>query len=236
MENKTRGIVIRTIKYGESSAICNILTEQYGLIGFHIPGVYKNKGKVKMSYLQPLNTVELSLNYKKNSNLQRILDITCHSYPELKSFSQQAFYQVFCELVQQTIKENELNKNLFEYLHQEAIPSLNTEIHFWQLPFTMLNVLHHYGCSPNCDSYTDDAYLDLQNGTFIETLLPLKSIAEKDSSAVIFQILTQGISHLPKDKNLRLKVIEELLRYFQYHVSENFELRSRSILSEVLSA
>jgi hypothetical protein len=86
LENKTRGIVIRTIKYGESSAICNILTEQFGLIGFHIPGVYKNKGKVKISYLQPLNTVEVSLNYKKNSNLQRILDITCHSYPELKSF------------------------------------------------------------------------------------------------------------------------------------------------------
>ena len=236
MENKTRGIVIRTIKYGESSAICNILTEQFGLLGFHIPGVYKNKGKVKMSYLQPLNTVELSLNYKKNSNLQRIIDITCHSYPELKSFSQQAFYQVFCELVQQTIKENELNRNLFEYLHHEAIPSLNTEIHFWQLPFTMLNVLHKYGCSPNCESYTDDAYLDLQNGTFIETLLPLKSIAEKDSSAIIYQILTQGITHLPKDKNLRLKVIEELLRYFQYHVSEHFELRSRSILSEVLSA
>jgi DNA repair protein RecO (recombination protein O) len=236
LENKTRGIVIRTIKYGESSAICKILTEQFGLLGFHIPGVYKNKGKVKMSYLQPLNTVELSLNYKKNSNLQRIIDITCHSYPELKSFSQQAFYQVFCELVQQTIKENELNKNLFEYLHQEAIPSLNTEIHFWQLPFTMLNVLHKYGCSPNCESYTDDAYLDLQNGTFIETLLPLKSIAEKDSSSIIFQILTQGITHLPKDKNLRLKVIEELLRYFQYHVSEHFELRSRSILSEVLSA
>jgi DNA repair protein RecO (recombination protein O) len=236
LENKTRGIVIRTIKYGESSAICNILTEQFGLLGFHIPGVYKNKGKVKMSYLQPLNTVELSLNYKKNSNLQRIIDITCHSYPELKSFSQQAFYQVFCELVQQTIKENELNRNLFEYLHHEAIPSLNTEIHFWQLPFTMLNVLHKYGCSPNCESYTDDAYLDLQNGTFIETLLPLKSIAEKDSSAIIYQILTQGITHLPKDKNLRLKVIEELLRYFQYHVSEHFELRSRSILSEVLSA
>jgi hypothetical protein len=100
----------------------------------------------------------------------------------------------------------------------------------------MLSVLHHYGCSPNCDSYTDDAYLDLQNGTFIETLLPLKYIAEKDCSAVIFQILTQGISHLPKDKTLRLKVIEELLRYFQYHVSEHFELRSRSILTEVLSA
>jgi DNA repair protein RecO (recombination protein O) len=236
LENKTRGIIIRTIKYGESSAICNILTEQYGLIGFHIQGVFKNKGKVKMSYLQALNTVELSLNYKKNSNIQRISDITCQSYPELKTFSQQAYYQVFCELIQQTVKENELNKNLFEYLYNEVIPSLNTDIHFWQLPFSMLNVLHHYGCSPNCDSYTDDAYLDLQNGVFIETLLPLKFIAEKDSSAIIFEILTKGISHLPNNKPLRYKVIEELLRYFQYHVNEHFELKSRSILSEVLSA
>lgn len=189
-----------------------------------------------MSYLQALNTVELSLNYKKNSNLQRILDITCHSYPELRNFSQQAFYQVFCELIQQTIKENEFNQNLFEYLYLEAIPGLNTDIHFWQLPFTMLKVLHHYGCAPNCETYTEEAYLDLQNGTFIETLLPLKSIAEKDSSAIIYDILNQGIAHLPQNKQARYKVIEELLRYFQYHISEHFELKSRSILSEVLSA
>lgn len=231
MESKTRGIVIRTIKYGESSAICNILTEQYGLLGFHIPGAYKNKGKIRISYLQALNTVELSLNYKKSANLQRISDISCQVYPELKSFSQQAFYHVFCELLQQTIRENEHNARLFEYLYHEAIPGISTDIHYWQLPFVMLKVLHHYGCSPNCDTYTDGAYLDLQNGIFLETLLPLKTIATLESSAIIYDILSKGIAHLPANGRLRQQVIDELIRYYKWHVSDGFELRSRDILS-----
>lgn len=230
MEIKTRGIVIRTIKYGESSAICNILTEQNGLLGFHIPSAYKNKGKVKISYLQALNTIELSFNYKKTLTLQKITDISCNSYPDLNNFTQQAFYHVFCEMLQQTIKENELNAHLFEYLYNEAIPGMSADIHFWQLPFVMLNILHHYGCSPNCDTYNQGAFLDLQNGIFIDTLIPIKTLADQESSATIYDILNKGIAHLPVDNKLRFEVIEDLIRYFKWHINDNFELRSREIL------
>lgn len=230
MEIKSRGIVIRTIKYGESSAICNILTEHNGLLGFHIPSVYKNKGKVKISYLQALNTIELSFNYKKTLNLQKITDISCNSYPDLSNFTQQAFYHVFCEMLQQTIKENELNTHLFDYLYQEAIPGMSADIHFWQLPFVMLNILHHYGCSPNCDTYNHGGFLDLQNGIFIDTLIPIKTLADKESSATIYDILNKGIAHLPVDNKLRFEVIEDLIRYFKWHINDNFELRSREIL------
>lgn len=233
MELKSRGIIIRTIKYGESSAICNILTEQHGLLGFHVPGAYGNKGKVKISYLQALNTVELSYHYKRSGSLQRISDIHCQAYPELQTFSQKAFYLLLCEILQQTIRENELNPNLFEYLYSEALPGLNGNIHYWQLPFVMLNILHHYGCSPNCSTYTDESYLDLQNGIFLETLLPLKTIADRESSKLIFEILTKGISHLPKEQVKRQLVIEDLLRYFRWHVSDNFELRSKEVLEEM---
>lgn len=230
MEIKTRGIVIRTIKYGESSAICNILTEHNGLLGFHIPSAYKNKGKVKISYLQALNTIELSFNYKKTLTLQKITDISCNSYPDLNNFTQQAFYHVFCEMLQQTIKENELNAHLFEYLYNEAIPGMSADIHFWQLPFVMLNILHHYGCSPNCDTYNQGAFLDLQNGIFIDTLIPIKTLADQESSATIYDILNKGIAHLPVDNKLRFEVIEDLIRYFKWHINDNFELRSREIL------
>lgn len=230
MEVKTKGIVIRTIKYGEASAICNILTEQYGLLGFHIPGVFKNKGKVKISYLQNLNILELSFNYKKTSNLHRIKDLHCDSHLHLNNFSQQAFYHVICELLQQTIKENEINSDLFEYLKDDAIPSMNSNIHFWQMPFVMLSVLHHHGCAPNCSSYSESSYLDLQNGVFLETLLPLKTIADIESSSVIHQILTKGISHLPNNQTLRQRVIENLIVYYQWHISHNFDLKSRNVL------
>jgi DNA repair protein RecO (recombination protein O) len=236
MDIKSRGIIVRNIKYGDASAICNILTEEHGLLGFHIPGVYKNKGKIRLSHLRVLNTVEISLRYNKSKNLQRLIDIHCHSFPELNNFSQQAFYHVLCELLQHTIKENEVNPNLFEYLYSEALPALNTELHYWQLPFFMLGVLHHYGCAPNCDTYSNGKYLDLENGVYLESLLPLKSIADPESSSIIYQILQNGIAHLPHNNALRSLVVNDLIRYYKYHISADFELRSMEILQSMAGA
>lgn len=235
MDEKTRGIVIRNTKYGEASAICNILTETHGLLGFHIPGAYKNKGKIRLSHIQLLNTVEISLRYNKNKNLQRINEIHCHSFPEPAGNSARAFYHVICELLQQTVKENEVNGDLFEYLYSEALPGISGDIHFWQLPFFMLGVLHHYGCAPNCDTYEEGNYLDLRNGVFLDSLLPLSSIADRESSEVINKILNEGIAHLPKNAELRGKVINDLILYYRYHISDNFDLRSMEILQSMQS-
>lgn len=230
---KTRGIILRTIKYGEASAICNILTDQHGLVGFHIPSVYKNKGKIKISYLQPLNLVELSFNFNKTKNLHSISDITCHLYPDFKSFNQQAFYHVLCELLQQTIKDNEINHSLFDYLYNEAIPSINNELHFWQLPYVMLSVLHHYGCAPNIDTYNENGCLDLKNGIFVDHSPINRHTSDEKSSTVIFEMMTKGIVHLESNAKLRQQVTLDLVKYYQLHIQEDFGLRSMEVLLEV---
>lgn len=225
--------MIKTIKYGESSAISKILTEQYGLLGFHIPGAYKSKSKISISYLQPLTDLEISFHYTKTGNLYKISDIRCLSFADPGDMRRRALYHVCCEILQQTIRENEVNRGLFQYLSEEAIPGLSAELHFWQLPFVLLNILHHYGCSPNADTYGKGAYLDLQNGVFCETLLPLRHIADPESSEAIHTMLTKGISNLEHNGRLRSMVIQDLIRYFRYHVREDFDLRSMEVYAEM---
>lgn len=233
MLNKSRGIVIRTIKYGESSAICNILTDQHGLVGFHIPSAYKPRSKFNISYFTPLNTLEVSFNYKKTSKLQKVSDLSCRSYPDLSKFNQQALYQVVCEILQQTIRENEINPNLFNYLYSEALPSINNEVHFWQLPFIMLNVLYHYGCAPNIETYEEGNVLDLFNGVFIDSGAITRYPSDPVSSAHIFEMMRNGVNHLGNDTGIRQKVINDLIIYFRLHIIDSFELRSLEILSKV---
>lgn len=227
---KTSGIVIRTIKFGEASAICHILTEQYGLMGFHIPSAFKNKGKVRISYLQALNVLELSFNQKKTKSLQSISDVSCLLHCAPQSFSQQAFYHVLTELLQQMIKENEINHDLFHYLKDEALPGINTELHFWQLPFVMLNLLYHYGCAPNMDTYTDGSCLDLRNGIFLEGTPGVKYHSNAETSKLINEIMTRGIRHLGNDGQLRQQLIQDLILYYRLHIDENFDLRSMEVM------
>lgn len=233
MLTKTSGIVIRTIKYGEASAICQILTEQFGLLGFHIPSAFKNKGKVKISYLQPLNVLEISFNPKKNKTLHSISDVSCLHHCSPIAFSQQAFYHVMVEVLQQMIKENEINHALFQYLTEEALPGVNTDLHFWQLPFVMLNLLHHYGCAPNIDTYSQGAYLDLKNGIFMEGTPSVRYYADDHSSAIIYDIMTQGIRHLSHETSIRQKVIKDLIVYYKLHIDESFELKSMDVMMKL---
>ena len=65
------GIVLNYIKYGDTSIICKIYTEQYGLQSYIINGVRKSKSK-NIGLFQPLNILDMVVYHKKNSGLQRI--------------------------------------------------------------------------------------------------------------------------------------------------------------------
>ena len=54
MITKTRGIVLRSVRFGESSLIVDVLTKSSGRVSFmvHIPKT--SKGKIKKQYFQPM--------------------------------------------------------------------------------------------------------------------------------------------------------------------------------------
>ncbi len=234
MLTKTNGIVIKTIKYGDSSAITKIFTEEFGLLGYHVPAVFKNKGVIKPSHLQVLNCLEFSFNFSNAKNLYTIKDLTCHYHFNSSQFSQQAYYNVIAELVAQTIKENEQNQSLFHYLFHQLLPSLNEHTSFWQLPTAMIQILYHCGCAPNTEAYEENFLLDLQNGIFFSgTKLSLHA-AKADVSFIIYSILNHGSENLAQDAVLRHQTIEALILYFKLHINEHFDLRSREVLWQVM--
>ena len=56
---KTRGILLKTTKYSETSLICKILTEERGLKSYIISGVRKKKGKTSAGLLQVMSILDL---------------------------------------------------------------------------------------------------------------------------------------------------------------------------------
>ena len=71
MITKTGGIVLNYIKYGDTSIICKIYTEKFGLQSYIINGIRKSKSK-NIGLFQPLNILDLVVYHKKTSGLQRI--------------------------------------------------------------------------------------------------------------------------------------------------------------------
>ena len=69
---KTRAIVLHSIKYGESQFIVDFLTESRGRVSFLVKIPKSSKSNSKRQYFQPLTLVTLEFDFRANQNLQRI--------------------------------------------------------------------------------------------------------------------------------------------------------------------
>ena len=71
---KTKGIVLRTIKYGETSVITSVYTKLFGLQAYIVKGVRQSTKKTqsKQIYFQPGAILEMEVYHNELKNLQFI--------------------------------------------------------------------------------------------------------------------------------------------------------------------
>ena len=74
MNHTTKGIVLRTVKYGETSVIVSVFTELFGVQSYIVNGVRSasKKGGTKANLFQPAAILELVVYHNEQKNLQRI--------------------------------------------------------------------------------------------------------------------------------------------------------------------
>src|SRR5215831_7543790 len=72
--HKTKGIVLRTVKYGETSVIANVYTELFGIQSYIVKGVRQSSkhGATKGNYFQPAAILEMEVYHNELKNLQFI--------------------------------------------------------------------------------------------------------------------------------------------------------------------
>ena len=72
MLHKTRGIVLRSTDYSNTSIIAKIYTEQFGIQSYLIKGAKRKKASVKANLFQPLSLLELVVYKKEKKQLQAL--------------------------------------------------------------------------------------------------------------------------------------------------------------------
>ena len=72
MQEKTRCIVLRTVKYGDRSLIIDLLTREYGRVSviWRVPKL--GKGGVRRQYFQPLSILEVNYDRRSATSLPQL--------------------------------------------------------------------------------------------------------------------------------------------------------------------
>ena len=226
MLHKTKGIVISFVKYKETSIIVKIYTEIFGVQTYIENGVRSAKGKNKIALFKPLTLLDLVVYHDSKKEINRISEIKC-LYPyntitvDIKKSSLGMFVN---EVLNNSLKEHSENIPLFNFLEDSLkyLDQHEEQIENFHLYF-LINYCFYLGFGPENE---DDVVNQLQ-----EHAIPVKS-DEKNLLKNLIQ-LDFG-SALKINKYLRMRLLDLILTYYKIHVEGFGNLRSMSILKEVL--
>lgn len=236
---ESESIVLRTLKYGETSVIAEIFTRSSGLKSVIINGVRSSKNKSGASAFQVMNILNVSFYDKEADTLCRVKEY--HYAVKYKKLGTDVIYTsvgiFLIECVRNAVKEKEENVALFDFLKKEF--SKLDEIESGKLIDFYLRFLvtltHLLGFAPYPDRTAQKPHFHLMHGRFVASYEDPAYIVEESVSSLLSEILTVGTSgSISGSKADKDKLTDELLRYFACHIEGFRPVRSLDVLRTIM--
>jgi len=242
---KTRGIVLRTVKYGETSLIITIFTELFGVQSYLVNGVRKStkKGSGKANLFQPAAILDMVVYHNELKNLQRIREfrwgfLYSHILSDVRKNSVALF---LIELLTKCLKQPEANPELFQFsedifMHLDKSPE-NTAANFPL--FFALHLTVFLGLRMN-DNYSDTrTILDLQEGSFVAEKPHHPYYIEEKEARITSDILKvmhpEELEETRLNHEFRKNLLFAYEKYYSLHIQDFGTLRTLPVLSELFS-
>lgn len=234
----TQAIILKRIKHTDSSSIIHAYTRDLGQIAFVYYGHRKRKAKSAIVLFTPGILLELELQVKGTQGLYQCKDaklaypLSYHSSPY-----KNAILTFTCELLQKSLREEEENPVLYDYLVKAflTLDQREKEYSNFHLVF-MLELSRYLGFYPYKEGTYALCFFDLQEGIFLpgKPLHPLH--CDMDTSARLSNLMELDYSnmHLANlDRYTRNKLTQALVKYYQTQLSNIGEFKTMVILQEI---
>lgn len=244
MLHATRGIVFHTIRYAETSLIAKIYTLQFGLQSYLVRGVHTTHPRHKPALFQPLSLLEIVVYHKERNTLQTVKEMQlCHPYCSIPADIRKSAVALFiCELAYKSIREEEPNPGLFDFLWESCVVLDQTEgaVSQYHIGFA-LNLMRHLGIFPQQNLTWQTPIFNLREGVFQTNVPGHTHYLDESDSALFRQLLSEsaGVSMAPPQVVLssrkRDQMLDTILLYYKLHLPGFRDLQSHHILHTVLS-
>lgn len=244
MIHKTKGIVIRVVKYGETSLIVSMFTELFGIQSYLVNGVRTSskKGSGKANLFQPASILDLIVYHNELKNIQRIKEFKwAHLYQHLffdVIKNSVAVYMI--ELLQKTLKQPEPNADLFNFV-EDAFLHLDrtSQVVLANYPlFFALQLSGFYGFRFSDTYSVNNHILDLKEGEFIAEQPSHSHFLEGEYSYVTSQLLKvlqpHELNEIRLNKETRRILLHAYQTFYSLHIPDFGTLKTLTVLQEVL--
>ena len=246
MIHKTNGIVLRSVKYGETSLVLTIYTELFGLQSYLVNGVRisSKKSPGKANFFQPASMLDLVVYQNELKNLQRIREFRfAHIY-------QNIFFDVFknsvalfmVELLLKTLKQPEPNPELF-YFIEESFLRLDQAGEAVVANFSLFFSIHlagFFGFRIQDDFSEKKPFLDLQEGLFVSQKPAHGYYLDETYSYVSSQLLKvmqpDELVQIGLNREMRKELLQAYQNFYALHIPDFGTMKTVPVLQTVFGS
>lgn len=236
---KTRALLFRATKYGDSSLILEAYTEQRGIRTYIVSGVRKPRSTTPASLVQPMNLVDLVAYERAGKDMHRVKEVRpAHIYTRIPFDVFRGTIGLFMlEMARGTIREIEDNPALFQYLYDSFVFLDTTEgpVNLIHLHF-LLNLSLYLGFLPAGEFSAATPLFDLREGHFTGAAPGHTEFLDAPAAELMYKILhaeRTALQHIHCTRAARQNLLNDLVRFYRHHVEGMREIRSLEVLRSV---
>ena len=241
----TKGIVLRTVKYGETSVIVTIFTELFGVQAYLVNGVRTSskKGSGKANLFQPTSILEMVVYHNELKQLQRIKEFKWSFLYQhiLSDVRKNAVALFMVELLTKCLKQPEADADLFHFAEDSFI-HLDEASDAVTANFPLFFALHlpvFFGFRFS-DNYSErQPFLDLQEGEFVKEQPKHPHFLDDKQAFVTSQLLKvqqpEELEDIKLNHDYRRNLLYAYEVYYALHIQDFGTMRTPPVLREILS-
>lgn len=242
--HKTKGIILRAVKYGESSLVVTAFTELFGLQSYIVSGVrsVSKKGSAKGNLFQPSAILDMVVYHNDLQALHRIREFRWATIYQhiLTDVRKNAVAVFMVELLAKCLKQPEPNPELF-YFVEDSFLKLDEadDMVTANMPlFFALHLSHFFGFRIDDNYSSTNAWLDMNEGIFVSKPPQHPHFLEDKQAAVTSQILKvqqpPELAEIKLHHQVRRDLLAAYETYYALHLPDFSRMKTLSVLREIL--
>lgn len=236
---KGRGVVLHTLKYGESSMVVHLLTDVAGRQSFIVQGVRSSRGRgSKVALFQPLFGVEFEGLSSHRGELHRFAEVRSGIVLRRIPFDiRRSTISLFiAEVLYRLVKESGEHIELFNFVWGsiEALDTIEDGVSNFHLWF-LANLSRQLGFMPSGE-YHAGMYFDIVEGQFCRGVALHGAVMQPREAQLLYELIECDVMQLAEielNRERRVAFLEAILQYYGYHLDAIYSVQSIKILQEL---
>lgn len=220
---KAEGVILRRIKYSETSLIVTLYTREYGKISLLAKGARNPKSKFVGS-LEPVTYVSIVYYHKDSRDLQMLseIDNVSSNSSIISSIKKVAVAFAIINLVDSVVTELESNEDLFDLLKDSLLVLNDRELDIPILWYFEINLLRQIGFEIDVDNPEGVGKKERLKGEALKIFKQLENIELREMKVGQF---TRGTFR---------KINRFFEIYFEYHIEGMKQTKAFSFVNDLV--